>query len=301
MIDFIKFKLLNSDIRKFEDNSLLEFKALVSTETGEVSRFKQAYYKSLKFTIIQPFGDVKDTSVITVEGSLHKFWNNGEHNFNDFGEKGILKVLQELEEKFSITPDNCILRQIELGLNINPPPLYSTKTIIDSCFLHKTTSFKSIYVRDEGEYIQARHQQYIVKIYNKRKHYARKGYEINKEIMRFELKITRMRYLNNYGIQTLWDLMNIFDFAQCLYLVRKEWNNVLFYDFEAFKNNKNESLYCNPNFWGSLKYSDLKYHRNNLKNIVNKSPVNIKKNIDELFIEKFRNLFHDMDVIINIS
>jgi len=300
MIDFIKFQLVNFSSEQLEANPYLEFKTLVSTETGDVSRFKQAYYKSLKFTIIQPFDDVKDTSVITVEGSLHKFWNNGEHNFNDFGEKGILEVLQELEEKFGITPDNCILKQLELGLNINPPPTYSTKTILDSCFLHRTKPFKSIFVRDEGEYIQAYHQQYIVKIYNKRKHYVSKGYEINTEILRFELKITRMRYLQRYGIRSLWDLINIFDFAQCLYLVRKEWDKVLFYDSEALKNNKYDSLYSNPNYWRNLKNSKLKYHRNNLNYIVNSTPKNIKKSIDELFVEKFRNLFPDTDVIISI-
>jgi len=300
MIDFIKFELINSDVGKLEANPYLEFKTLVSTETGEISRFKQAYYKSLKFTIIQPFDSVKDTSTITVEGSLHKFWNNGKHNFNDFGKKEISEVLQELQEKFGITPDNCVLKQLELGLNINPPAPYSTKAILDGCFLHKTKPFKSTFVRDEGEYKQARHQQYIIKIYNKRKHYVSKGYEINTEILRFEVKITRMRYLHKNSIYSLWDLINIFDFSKCLRLVRKEWNKVLFYDFEALRNNKNEKRYSNPIYWENLKYSDLKYHRNNLNNIVNNNSINIKKNIDKIFIEKFKKLFPGTYEIINI-
>ncbi len=299
MIDFIKFQLKNTPVDNLQASPYLEFKTVVSTDTGEISDIKYAYYKGLKFTMIEPNRNNSGMR-ITVEGSLHKYWNDGNHNFNDFGKKEILEVLQELEVKFGITPINYVLKQLELGLNINPPINYSTKTILNSCFLHRTKPFKSIYVRDEGEYIQVYHQQYIVKIYNKRKHYVKKGYDIDKEILRFEIKITRMRYLHKYNIYTLRDLLNVFDFSQCLYLVRKEWDNVLFYDFEALKNNKKESLYSNPNFWGNLNYGKLKYHRNNLNKIVNKSPKNIKKSIDDLFIEKFRDLFPEMDVIISI-
>ena len=49
MIDFIKFQLVNSSSEQLEANPYLEFKTLVSTDTGDVSRFKKAYYKSNDF------------------------------------------------------------------------------------------------------------------------------------------------------------------------------------------------------------------------------------------------------------
>ena len=45
--------------------------------------YRQAFYKGLEFKI---YDITKSTPYnrITIEGSLHKYWNNGAHNFNDF-------------------------------------------------------------------------------------------------------------------------------------------------------------------------------------------------------------------------
>jgi hypothetical protein len=47
-----------------------------------------------------------------------------------------------------------------------------------------------------------------VKLYNKRLHYEKQGYDIGHEILRFELKINRMRMLAKYRVFTLEDLLN---------------------------------------------------------------------------------------------
>jgi len=298
MIDFVKFKLTNASIAQFEANPYLEFKTIISTQTGEISKFKSAYYKGLKFTIIEPFGDERKKSMITLEGSLHKFWNNGKHNYNDFGMKEIKEVQHELKQKFNVEFKTCILKQLEIGLNIIPS--YNIKTILASCIMHKTKRFKSLYVKDEGEYIQVYHQQYIVKIYNKSKHYTKQGYDIKDKILRFELKFNRMNLLHKINVYTLEDLVYSLGFAHGLYLLRQEWKNVLFYDFKIFTNSKYENIYSNPIYWENLNYGRFKYHRKNLDNIVNKNCNSVKKSIDNDFTKKFKILFPKTDYIISI-
>jgi len=52
MIDFVKVQIINTTdiwIQNLERNSLLEFKTVVSTRSGELSDKKEAEYKGMKF------------------------------------------------------------------------------------------------------------------------------------------------------------------------------------------------------------------------------------------------------------
>jgi len=91
---------------------------------------------------------------------------------------------------------------------------------------NKTTPFKWRYTKDEGDYIQARHQRYFIKIYNKRKHYGKQGYIIDKEILRFEVKYSKMKALNDGGIHTLYDLVDI-DFKRFKEVLLTEWKRAV--------------------------------------------------------------------------
>ena len=282
MIDFIKFQLLNTPSEELEENHLLDFRSFVNLETGETSRYMSARYQGLQFkiyntTISNPNGR------ITVEGSLHKYRNSGLHNYNDFNIYHLYWVIQDLNDKFNINASNCILRQVEIGVNINPPK--QTKAILDCCILHKTAPFKWMYTKDEGDYIQARHQRYFIKIYNKRKHYEKQGYIIEKEILRFEVKYSKMKALNDIGIYTLYDIIEA-DFKGFKEVLLTEWNNVLFADKEALKGHKNEHKYRNINYWTELNSSNLKYHRTQLKNVLKNHPNNNKYLIAECIKNK---------------
>lgn len=280
MIDFIKYELTNHNPEILEANTYLEFHETVNRTTGELTPFIQAKYRGLTFKI---YNITTKTYYkrITVEGSLHKYYNDGKHNFNDFGAKEIKTVLNDLKNKFNIETKNCKLRQLEIGVNIKPN--IETNEILSRCYLHKTEALKSIYTRDEGNYIQARHQRYIVKIYNKRLHYENKGYIIENEIMRFEIKYQKMRDLNKLSIYTLEDLLN-FKLINFKPMLIKEWDNVLFYDLKLTTKNK----YDNLHYWLKLKktYSNFKYHRNIMNKLINNNQQNTKKYIRTLISEK---------------
>ena len=74
----------------FEQHPLLEFQNLLNTTTGELSIKSNAFYRGLEFKIY----DITEKTPykrLTIEGSLHKYWNNGAHNFNDFNISAIIR------------------------------------------------------------------------------------------------------------------------------------------------------------------------------------------------------------------
>ncbi|WP_431159091.1 hypothetical protein [Winogradskyella poriferorum] len=258
---------------------------MVNTKTGELSIRSNAFYKGLEFKIY----DVTEKTPykrLTIEGSLHKHWNNGAHNFNDFGINEIAEVRHDLNEKFDIDFRNCTLRQLEIGINILPP--VPTKQLLRYCLLHKTSELKSIYTKDEGTYIQTKHQRHYIKLYDKRTHYKNKGFDIDNDVFRIEKKYSKMEELNNKGIYNLSNLLE-YDLRRFKSDLLQLWNNVLFYDWKLLEDTKYKDTYSNINYWLELKdnnYSNFKYHRNNLNSILNKYPNNIKSQIRELISNK---------------
>lgn len=279
-----------------ENSSLLDFYDTINLTTGQmkttnrngnkVTPSKNASYKGLEFKIY-------DTGTITISGSLHKYWNNGAHNFNDFDSSAVLFVLNDLQTKFNIDPSKCILKCLEIGINITPP--VPTNEILDNCLLHKTKPFEYQKNSDEGKYKQVQHSQYIIKIYNKALHYKSKGFNVKTEIMRFEIKYTKMQKLNAKGIFSLQDLINygLHNFKD---EVLNEWQNVLFYDNTIQIDHLTTKLqkavleYSNPNYWTGLlsnkQTKNFTYHKNQLKKIIEKNSNKVQDLTAEIMSKK---------------
>lgn len=252
MIDYIKIFVNDLPVSELETNQLLDFYDNINLSTGEIKTvnkkgkkitpYKNAYYQSLEFRIYE-------TGLITISGSLHKYFNSGAHNYNEFNYRDFLNVLNDIESKFHINPSQCILRCLEIGVNIKPP--ITTNEILEYCFIHKTKNFEYQYNSDEGKYKQVEHAQYIVKLYNKALHYKVKGFNIKDEIMRFEIKYTKMKRVNNLGVYTLSDILN-----KGFYIFKNEllteWQNILFYDNSIKAKSKRLLNYKNPTYWSEL-------------------------------------------------
>ncbi len=283
MIDFIKYNLINTNLDELESNLLFDFCNKVNIKTGELGTYINAYFRGLEFKIYEPT-ETHPNRRATIEGSLHKYWNNGAHNFNDFGIMQIDEVVNDLKIKFNIIPENCVLKQLEIGVNINPP--IKTKTILKHCLLHKTNVLKWTFTNDEGNYIQFKNQRHLIKLYDKKTHYSNKGFKIDNEIMRIEKKYSKLHELNQKGIYTINDLLNygLIHFKSDLL---KVWQNVLYCDLDTVKGTKNEYKYTNVNWWTNLNYENFKYHRNQLNKLLNRNPKNIKKIVLELIEKKY--------------
>ena len=296
LIDFIKIILKDFERSKLEYNPLLVFFDTINLTTGElktinrngnkVTPSKNASYNGLEFKIYE-------TGTITVTGSLHKYWNNGAHNYNDFNINAVIWVLNDLKTKFNIEPDQCVLKCLEIGINIIPP--IPTNDILDYCLLHKTKPFEYQKNSDEGKYKQVQHSQYIIKIYNKALHYQSKGFKIDTEIMRFEIKYTKMQKLNECGIFNLQDLINygLHNFKKDLLT---EWQNVLYFDktiqIDPLSTKIKNALlkYSNPNYWTELlannQNKNYRYHKNQLSKITLENSSKVQDLIAYIMNEK---------------
>jgi hypothetical protein len=291
LIDFIKINIkeINPTIL-LEANPLLDFFDNINLQTGEIKTtnrqgqpivpYKNAFYNGLEFRIY-------DNGLTTLSGSLHKYWNKGAHNYNDFDLTAFLYVLNDLKHKFNITLEQCILKCLEIGVNIVPP--IPTNQFLDYCFLHKTDPFESKFNSDEGKYKQVEHSQYIIKIYNKALHYKSKGFNIKTEIMRFEIKYKKMQKLNERGIYNLQDLANygLHNFKDALL---NEFNNILFYDNTIQSKSKSIIHYKNPLYWIELLNRPTKTsyykHKGILKNITSKSSNKIQLQTAKIMNDK---------------
>jgi hypothetical protein len=294
MIDFIKAIVkINPD--ELLNNKLLDFFYRdFNPDTGELKTknrnnkkrtpHRYAIYLGLEFRIY-------DTGSVYLIGSLHKFWNNGAHNYNDFNVNALYYVLNELKTKFNITPHQLVLQQLEIGVNITPP--YKSGRIIDYCFIHRSKPFREISTRDEGKYHQVEHSQYLIKIYDKRKHYSGKGFKIDNEILRIEIKYLKMEKLNKQNIFTLNDLLQ-YGLNKFIPELVNEWQRVLFYDFTINSERKPIQNYKNPLYWKEMidnkRNSALNKHRRKLKDITLNHSENIQEKISVLIEKKANEL-----------
>ena len=279
MIDYIKVQLQNVNISELKKNKYLNFIGEFDEATGEILK-GTAKYRGLLFQIF-PNG------FVLVQGSLHKYWNNGKHNYNDFNIISILNVLKDIQNKFNITPHHMILKGLELGVNITPK--HDTRQILNSCFIHCSEPFKWCKVQNNGQYIQAEHKQYLIKIYNKTKQYRDKGYSIESEILRFEIKYRKMEKLKRLGIVNLQDLLN-YKLENFVPVLVDEWQRILFYDFTIKSDSKLLLKYNNPMYWQELlerkTRSSFKKHKRQLSKLILQNSELVSEQISNLIQQK---------------
>jgi hypothetical protein len=112
---------------------------------------------------------------------------------------------------------------------------------------------------------------------------------IEGEIMRFEIKYTKMQKLNERGIYNLKDLFE-YGLQNFKVEVLTEFNNILFYDNTIKSESKLLVKYKNPLYWIELlsnKTNNLfNYHRKILKQITSTSSQNIQLQTAEIMIKK---------------
>ena len=282
MIDFVKYQLTTYDKDTLLNSPLLVFFDKVNNSTGEIAVYQNAYFRGLEFKIYYPT-NAHPKERITVEGSYHKYWNNGSHNFNDFNIHNIYEVLKDLELKFNINPNQCRLIQLEIGINILPP--IKSKTIVKGCMFYKTTQFKSIYTKDEGNYNQVKAQRFFVKIYDKRTHYQNKGFKIDNEILRIEKKYSKSEELHKLGIYTMQDLIN-YGLNNFKPMLLDLWNNTTYYDKKLLKDYPNRYNYNSIDYWQGLTKRQRKYQLEKLNNLYKQNRESMKNIVSNLISRK---------------
>lgn len=203
MFDYFKAYTYDRDFAlRLRNNSILDFYTPVNDLDGS---FKNSIYvadfQNLEFKIY-PKGKIE------LKGSLHKYYNLGVHNYNDFDFVKLDSVLKELIELFKLDLSKWRVNHLEFGLNINTrtPP----KDILNNLIVYKYHPFENVPVPGNGNYKRCNVSQYSIKMYDKGSQYCQPG-----NILRIEKKAYKMECIRK-GPTHLSDLIDPSYWSYCL-------------------------------------------------------------------------------------
>jgi hypothetical protein len=281
-IDYIKCEVIGLDKHYFLNNPNLRFTPQMLDRDEVVSYYLIDQNIKLK---------VYENNKIFISGSLHKYANNGIHNYNDFTALGFSRVLDTLKKRFRIETKHLRILCLEFGYNITPP--IDPDVILNHLLKHINKDFEILLSNDFAQYRQFKHGNYILKIYNKGKHY-----NCEDNILRIEVKQTNWHEYRAIGIITLEDFIKHDKTIFVDSLVTK-WNEVLFYD-PTIKDNADFIHYRDVNYWTELRATSSRTTRcnkaNHLKQLNATKGDNIQQKVSELILEKARFL-QEVDVL----
>ncbi len=184
MIDFTKIAINDHDLR-----------LRLLNDKGIYVRQSEKNVTQLKNMTIT----VHESGRVEIAGSLHKYWNEGQHNYNDFGRLDLWDVVSELCDWLEIEPQMANIHNLEFGLNLIVK--FDPSAFLGGLLTYKATSFCRTAITGKGSYKQAAQTQFLIKAYDKGKQF-----DGSDNILRFEMKVIKMEYLPQ--IQTLADLMD---------------------------------------------------------------------------------------------
>lgn len=298
LIDFIKIEITNFDtIKAIQNNPILTYIKRVEKYNKDAEIYYIYYYtyQNLKFDILTDSNRKPKRLYIT--GSLHYYFNKGLHNANDFTYINFIGVVNKLITIFKINPYQSILRSLEYGINIEPLA-YSTRTILQNTFYHQRKKFLEPINKPYKQSGTPKQHNYILKIYDKAFQFPNhtKG-----ELLRFEIKYSRMRELNTLGIVFLSDLFPIENNLKLYTILKKRFTEVLFYDFTINTKKltpakqKNAANYSNINYWDNI-INDIKkgqknrnnftYHKKQLKTLILKHSKQVQQKLSYIIDNK---------------
>lgn len=221
---------------------------------------------------------------IVIGGSLHKYFNNGKHNFDQYDEQAFNATIQQLYVDTSIRPENIRITGLEYGVNITPP--IPTNEILNRCFQHRGIDIEEVISRHDGKYHRAKHDAYELKLYNK-------GIQYNKgnEVFRIEIKTTNWSKYRQHGVTTLHDFIEC-DKTPFVQNLTNRWNNVLFSD-PTTTYNEQWHKYTNREYWRELRSgSRTNFHRHwqQMRTLSEQSGDNIQYVVNNLIAETIAKL-----------
>lgn len=211
MFDGIKILNALTDVEALKQNPWLDWKLHVPERTGEIES-QTSECTNLRFM-------VKGTNV-HLQGSLHKYANEGTHNANDFRADQVATTITDLWERFGIS-ENSLLNNVEFGVNVCTP--FAPKDFLQRLICHKGTPFVKI-IDDGVHYYQCQHEHFILKVYDKGTQYR-----LPFHLLRFEVKVLKMQFLATKGVslKRLGDLTNTANYERLGETLRAYFDEIL--------------------------------------------------------------------------
>lgn len=287
MIDGVKIDVQNLNGIEWLNCHLLDFYTYTNTKTGELlDGTLVAKYRGLKFFIIQSV-KYQNKTYCSIQGSLHKYFNKGKHNANDFTLFDLQKVIVELKQKFSIEPTTAILRNVEFGVNINTP--LTANDLLKNLVCYGNYTFGTLKIEGVKVGKNIAQQRTELKIYDKGKQYDLPV----QNLTRIELAVKKMEFLKSYNITTLSDLTNIDKIKPLGSLLLSYWDDVIYYDkkinWKQLTQFERKKLlyYATPRNWEDFDYKQRYRAKKHFKELMSKySTSTTHKDITQLLAEK---------------
>lgn len=275
----------------WRDNPALAYGANVDLATGEIVSVGQiAVYKGLRFEIRPSIKG--DGYTLLLNGSLHKYSNGGLHNANDYPFSKLVNTVKGLIAGFAIVPKTSTLHGLEIGVNIKLP--FSPLRIFKQAVCYRNKPFTQIDKKVKRMGLICCLTDYDVKLYDKQAQSKQScGY-----VLRFEVKVKKMRYLRPYQIVTMADLTDIDKMYSLLNVLTKALQGVIFFDYsmdqkQLSKPELNQFLtLSNPVSWAAMSKYQLTRNRRRLNDLLTKySKRNFKPLLNALLVENWNSLF----------
>lgn len=235
MIDFVKIKITDEAlINQVWSNEILEYDGKSEKRfNDELKELVKKKYKNLYFTKYQ--------DRIEISGSLHYFFNNGNHNSNDFSVKDCINTIMQIRDLFTLDLEKCKLINLEYGVNIIPS--IDVEDLVHNIMYHDKRQFtrptKHFYYKIAGNEAYKH-----VKAYNKSVQFP----SLCNNTFRFEVKSKQSKYINSLDLFTLSDLAVTSTYNRLMEELIKEWDNVLLFDLSKNIDEK----YLNSFFWEDI-------------------------------------------------
>ena len=248
MIDFVKIKITDEAlINQVWSNEILEYDGKSEKRfNDELKELVKKKYKNLYFTKYQ--------DRIEISGSLHYFFNNGNHNSNDFSVKDCINTIMQIRDLFTLDLEKCKLINLEYGVNIIPS--IDVEDLVHNIMYHDKRQFtrptKHFYYKIAGNEAYKH-----VKAYNKSVQFP----SLCDNTFRFEVKSKQSKYINSLELFTLNDLAVTGTYNRLMEELIKEWDNVLLFDLSKNIDKK----YLNTYFWEDILKNGSRNKFNNQK------------------------------------
>ncbi|MCD8415464.1 hypothetical protein LNI89_08040 [Tenacibaculum dicentrarchi] len=310
MIDGVNIEVNKSPAQKWFENSYLDFSYHDSVNAENYNgAFYLAKYWGLHFIVWVDKKNDLEPYKLEVKGSLHRYYNKGKHNYNDFTIEQLKAVLVDLETKFNINPNTVILHGFEIGVNIHIP--IAVNELLKNLVVFKNNEFIPMRIGSKGR------RQTVGKIIEQQRQtqkYYDKGKEFNlksKNLARFELSFDRMQGVKDaisslvkskavpqlYEIKNLTDLADLSKIKPLINCLVDRWLEIIYYDksinIRCLSNEEKRRRYIylgNPRNWIDYNKEQRRLAKKRLARLMNKHGSTTQKEISVLIANKWNEL-----------
>ena len=244
MFDYIKAEVSGVECDSILSNPLLNFESKYFESTAELSNWRYANHKNLTFI-------VTSNGRVTIKGSLHKYFNDGKHNYNRFTEDNLNFVLDDIRQKFDVQPELCRIQNIEIGTNLKGLPV-SSQELLNGFIMSRNQRFKDVSFK-KADYRQVDRSQSRSKVYDKAWQFG-----LPYENLRFELNLKKSQKIESVcGAISIADLTKKEVFDSLSNQLVKSYDDVLFFDSRLLNSLHGTELldaykWSRPSYWESL-------------------------------------------------